>query len=230
MKKVALFFTFLLLGTTGAFAQSSKYDLNGDGNVNVTDVIELVGIILGNRHEAIDLGLPSGTKWASCNVGATTPEEYGGFYAWGETEVKEIYGEYNYKFFQNGSYVNIGSDISGTENDVAHVKWSGEWCMPTLDDINELVNNSNAEWTTVNDVSGRKFTSKTNGNSIFLPHVGCRWYGDHVLAGSWGTYWTSTYNPDKSSNAYSLDVGTQAAGWGDGDRYSGRCVRPVVRN
>ena len=94
MKKVAFFFTFLLLGTSGAFAQSSKYDVNDDGDVNITDVIELVGIILGKNHEAVDLGLPSGTKWASCNVGATKPEEYGGYYAWGETEPKENYSLY----------------------------------------------------------------------------------------------------------------------------------------
>ena len=172
MKKVALFFAFLLLGTSGAFAQSSKYDLNGDGNVNITDVIELVGIILGKNHEAVDLGLPSGTKWAACNVGATKPEEYGGYYAWGETEEKEFYDKSTYKFYQDDEYVNIGEDISGTEYDVAHVKWGGNWYMPTWEEFRELINNCKIEWTTFNGVNGEKFTSKINGNSIFLPAAG----------------------------------------------------------
>jgi hypothetical protein len=162
MKKVALFFTLLLLGTSGAFAQSNKYDLNDDGVVDVTDVIQLVNYILGKENEthvAVDLGLPSGTKWASCNVGATKPEEYGGYYAWGETEEKEFYDKSTYKFYQDDAYVNIGSDISGTEYDVAHVKWGGNWCMPTYDDIQELRDNCTSEWTTLNGVNGRKFTA-----------------------------------------------------------------------
>ena len=228
MKKFALFFTFLLLGTSGAFAQSSKYDLNDDGDVNVTDVIELIGIILGKNHEAVDLGLPSGTKWAACNVGATKPEEYGGYYAWGETE------EYNgstYKYYQNGPYVNIGSDISGTDYDVAHVKWGGKWCMPTLDDIKELFDNCTNEWTTLNGVNGRKFTSKINGNSIFLPAAGVRWDGGLYNAGEHGNYWSTTQNPDYSYLAYGIYFDSSLAGWVNGaHRGGGQSVRPVVRN
>lgn len=231
MKKVAFFFTFLLLGTSGVFAQSSKYDVNDDGDVNITDVIELVNFILGKQHEAVDLGLPSGTKWASCNVGATKPEEYGGYYAWGETEEKEVYNGSNYKYYQNGSYVNIGSDISGTDYDVAHVKWSGNWCMPTLDDIKELLDNCTTEWTTLNGVNGRKFISKINGNSIFLPAAGYRWGGDLGLAGERGYYWSSTRYPDLSGGAYDLYFYSGDAYWSDlYHRGSGRSVRPVVRN
>ena len=93
MKKFVLFFAFLWLGFIGSSAQSNKYDLNEDGDVNVTDVILLVNYILGQNNdngnegnvigEAIDLGLPNGTKWTNMNVGATSPEEYGGYYAWG---------------------------------------------------------------------------------------------------------------------------------------------------
>lgn len=182
------YFLSLYMGLVSANAQSNKYDLNEDGDVNITDVIELVNYILGLNNEnpggggnetdapekAIDLGLPSGTKWASCNVGATKPEEYGGYYAWGETEEKETYGWENY-IYCNGTYKtchNIGSDIAGTQYDVAHVKWGGNWRMPTLVQCKELLDNCIKEWTTLNGVKGYKFTSKINGNSIFLPAGG----------------------------------------------------------
>lgn len=229
MKKIALFFTFLLLGTSGAFAQSSKYDLNGDGDVNVTDVIELINIILGNQHEAVDLGLPSRTKWAACNVGASKPEEYGGYYAWGETEEKEVYDESTYKFFQDDEYVNIGSDISGTEYDVARMKWGGNWCMPTLDDIKELYANCKSEWTTYKGVKGEKFTSKINGNSIFLPAAGFRINGDLKFAGDYGLYWSSTQYPDNLSYAHRLGFGSGGIEM-YGVRRFGQNVRPVMKN
>ena len=231
MKKFGLFFTFLLLGTSGVFAQSSKYDVNDDGDVNITDVIELVNFILGKQHEAVDLGLPSGTKWASCNVGATKPEEYGGYYAWGETEEKEVYSQDAYMYYKNGEYVNLGEDISGTEYDVAHVKWGGNWCMPTLDDIKELLDNCTSEWTTLNGVNGTKFTSNINGKSIFLPAAGYRWYGVLILAGEYGYYWSSTQYPYGSDLAYHLSFYSGCAYWDYGyDRYYGQSVRPVVRN
>lgn len=180
-------------------------------------------------HE-IDLGLPSGTKWACSNVGATKPEEYGGYYAWGETEEKNVYRENTYKYYQNDKYVSLGSDISGTEYDVAHVKWGGKWCMPTFDDIKELLDNCTSEWTTLNGVNGRKFTSKINGNSIFLPSVGFRWDGDLYNAGEYGCYWSSTQYPDFSGRAYTLYFYSGRAFWYSDDRYGGQSVRPVVRN
>lgn len=180
--------------------------------------------------EAIDLGLPSGTKWASCNVGASKPEEYGSYYAWGETEEKDVYSEDTYKYYQNGSYVNIGSDISGTEYDVAHVKWGGNWCMPTLDDIFELLDNCTNEWTTLNGVNGRKFTSKINGNSIFLPAASGRLGGGLTIAGEYGFYWSSSQIPDYSRLAYILYFYSGGAYRYRYYRYNGQSVRPVVRN
>ena len=184
----------------------------------------------GNHPHLIDLGLPSGTKWACCNVGADKPEAYGGYYAWGETEEKDVYNRDTYKYYQNGSYVNIGSDISCTEYDVAHVKWGGKWCMPTLDDIKELLNNCTTEWTTLNGVNGRKFISKINGNSIFLPAAGDRWSGGLDGAGEYGYFWSSTQNPDDSYGAYDLDFRSYYTGWGNSTRNGGLSVRPVVRN
>ncbi len=241
MKRMLLFFATLWLGIMGASAQSYHYDVNNDGEVNINDVVALVNKILGKDNpgegagmeagrEVIDLGLPSGTKWASCNVGATKPEEYGGYYAWGETEEKEVYDESTYKYYQNGKYVNIGSDISGTKYDVAHVKWGGNWCMPTLDDINELLDNCTSEWTTLNGVKGRKFTSNINGNSIFLPAAGGRWYGGRYYAGESGHYWSSTQLPDGSDYVYGLGFRSGNANWGNYGRDGGQSVRPVVRN
>ena len=241
MKRMLLFFATLWLGIMGASAQSYHYDVNNDGEININDVVALVNKILGKDNpgegagmeaggEAIDLGLPSGTKWASCNVGATKPEEYGGYYAWGETEAKEVYNESTYKYYQNGKYVNIGSDISGTKYDVAHVKWGGNWCMPTLDDIDELLDNCTDEWTTLNGVNGTKFTSIINGNSIFLPAAGSRWYGSLDLAGEFGYYWLSTQYPDLSWDAYDIYFYPGYANWYYQSREGGHSVRPVVRN
>lgn len=181
-------------------------------------------------HQAIDLGLPSGTKWASCNVGANKPEEYGDYYAWGETTTKKEYTEDNYLYYKNGKYVNIGDDISGTQYDVAHVKWGEKWQMPTLEQILELVHNCKYEWTTLNGVKGGKLTGP-NGNSIFLPAAGNRWYGDLSRAGEYGYYWSSTQNPDLSYDAYFLYSYSGGANWnGYYGRGYGRSVRPVVRN
>lgn len=128
-----------------------------------------------NHPHAIDLGLPSGTKWACCNVESSSPEGYGGYYAWGETEEKSDYDRYTYKYYNDitGYIINIGSNISGTQYDVAHVKWGGSWRMPTKDEIEELVNNCTWKWTTYNGVNGQLVTAP-NGNSIFLPAAGNR--------------------------------------------------------
>ena len=179
----------------------------------------------------IDLGLPSGTKWACCNVGADKPEAYGGYYAWGETEEKTIYNWSTY-IYCDGSYStchDLGSDIAGTRYDVAHVRWGGSWVMPTHDQQMELLDNCTYEWTTVNGVSGGRFTSKTNGGSIFLPAAGGRWSEHLFYAGSYGYYWSSTQYPSDSLIAYSLNFRSGSAYWSGSDRGFGFTVRPVSR-
>ena len=140
-----------------------------------------------NHPHAIDLGLPSGTKWACCNVGASSPEEYGGYYAWGETEEKDDYYLLNYKYYlgdldgdgnylEENEYVNIGSNISGTQYDVAHIKWGSSWYMPTLDEIQELLNE--CTWTGIyqdKKIQGRLATG-SNGNSIFFYNNYCSFW------------------------------------------------------
>ena len=175
--------------------------------------------------EAIDLGLPSGTKWASWNVGASRPEEYGGYYAWGETEEKDVYSDDTYKYYDNG-FVHIGDDIAGTDYDVAHVKWGGSWRMPSVDQIKELLDNCTQTWTQQNDVNGIVVTG-LNGNTIFLPTVGYLWNDDLKGEGEFGFYWTSSLGPDLEDDAYFLRFYTGYWGLGYSNRYDGKTVRPV---
>ena len=196
----------------------------GEATVTITDTqlgltayitAKVSSGVLGDV-EAIDLGLPSSTKWASCNVGATKPEEFGDYYDWGETKEKIDYGENVFSL----------DDISGTEYDVAYEKWGGNWVMPTLDDIKELLDNCTSEWTTLNDVNGMKFTSNINGNSIFLPAAGRRWDTSSVSnVGVFGYYWSSTLNP--SSNAYYLYFRSDYVHWNGLMNQIGQSVRPV---
>ena len=178
-----------------------------------------------NHHpHMIDLGLPSGTKWACCNVGASKPEDYGGYYAWGETEEKKKYSEKTYIYYRKKSYVYIGSDIAGTQYDVAHVKWGGSWRVPSLDQVEELLENCTCEWTTSNGVKGRRFKSKKNGGCIFLPAAG-RWYGGLNFAGNHGYYWSSAQHPSRSGSAYCFDNAYLSFDY----RGCGQPVRPVSR-
>lgn len=187
-----------------------------------------------NHVHAVDLGLS--VKWACCNVGADVPEGYGGYYAWGETEEKSDYTYKTYKYWsdRNGDgydssseYQNIGSNISGTSYDVAHVKWGGSWRMPTLDEIKELCNKCSWQWTEVNGIKGQKVTGP-NGNSIFLPAAGYRYGTEVYRRGSYGYYWSGTLNEDYSGYAYCLSFGSGYWDWYDDSRYNGLSVRPVT--
>ena len=188
----------------------------------------------------IDLGLPSGTKWACCNVGADKPEAYGGYYAWGETEEKTVYNDITYPyctgedtdgdglFDKNCSYKNLGSDIASTQYDVAHVKWGDSWCMPSLTQFNELLNNCTNTWTTKNGVNGRQFSGQ-NGGTIFLPATGFKW-GDQLLeSGNKGSYWSATQSQSDLHFANFLTYVEDGIGWIGGGRRCGFAVRPVSK-
>ena len=146
----------------------------------------------GNHPHLIDLGLPSGTKWACCNVGADKPEAYGDYFAWGETQTKNVYN-------QNSSTANIINcnnedlNISGTGYDAARVNWGTPWQMPTLDVFKELQNNTTCEWTTLNGVNGTRITG-SNGGFIFLPASGYKTGEESKSMGTWGAYWVSSIN------------------------------------
>ena len=128
-----------------------------------------------SAYEAIDLGLPSGTKWASMNVGASAPEDFGGYYAWGEVEEKDTYSEATYRFFNSSdnSFTKYnstdGKSVLDPEDDIAYVEMGGDWHIPTIVQIYELLEYTTSAITTVNGVSGVELTSTENGNSIFLP-------------------------------------------------------------
>ena len=201
---------------------------------------------------AVDLGLPRGTKWANMNVGATAAEDYGLYFAWGETvgygsdtSDGHLFDWSGYKwcngssstltkYCTNSSYGTVDNKkVLDPEDDAAHVNWGGDWRMPTIDEIRELLNNTTSEWTTVNGVNGRRFTSKTNGNSIFLPAAGCRYSSDLDYLGTYGRYWSSSLS-EYSDNAHYLVFNSEGANAGDYyylyGRGSGFTVRPVLRN
>ena len=181
--------------------------------------------ILGtyNGHESVDLGLS--VKWATCNVGANTPEEYGNYYAWGETNTKSRYDEDSCKTYDRSM-----SDIRGNSSyDAARANWGGSWRLPTIAEYDELVNNCTRQWTTQDGVAGMRFTSKRNGNSIFLPAAGYRRGSSTYLAGECGSFWSSTPYESNTQRAYRLyfdSGGSARTDWIY--RYCGRTVRPVV--
>ncbi|MBR6339817.1 MAG: hypothetical protein IKR63_06810 [Alloprevotella sp.] len=144
-----------------------------------------------NHPHAIDMGYAG--KWACCNVGATNPFEYGGYYAWGETKEKDDYSKETYKYSKNGKYyVDIGFDISGSTYDVAAAKWGGTWKMPANNRI-DLLFNCSGEYAMINGVIGWVFKA-TNGNRIFLPAAGYLYETNLRNAGKFGDYWTSNCN------------------------------------
>ena len=193
--------------------------------------------------EAVDLGLPSGLKWASFNLGASKPEEYGDYYAWGETEPKTNYRWSTYKwcngstdtmtkYCTNEDYGYNGFTDTKTvldpEDDAAHVNLGGNWRMPTDGEWRELLNNCTSTWKKKDGVFGRYFTSNTNGNSIFLPAAGDRIDTYSYNVGSKGQYWSSslyTGNPDR---AWFMNISSSGVNrFNDYGRYFGFSVRPV---
>ncbi len=173
-----------------------------------------------NGHEFVDLGLPSGLKWATCNVGATKPEEYGDYFAWGEIKPKQRYESDNYMYKSNPETLPLSADA-------ARVNWGGKWRMPTRAEQDELRNHCTWEWTTLNGVNGYKVTSKKNGNSIFLPAAGYRYSSGLNDAGSSGYYWSSSLFTSNSSYAYYLSFNSSTVDWDYSSRYYGRSVRAV---
>ncbi len=171
-------------------------------------------------HEYVDLGLS--VKWATCNVGATSPEDYGHYFAWGETSPKEKYTEEN-----SLTYGKQMSDISGNaQYDAATANWGGDWRMPTNYELGELSDECIWTWTMQNGVEG--FNVKgTSGNSIFLPAAGFR--DGSSLGGAGGFYWSSTpYDNNYDYSAYYLFFVSVGLGMNGHYCYYGQSVRPVV--
>ena len=213
-------------------------------NVSELDSITFVEAepIIDDGHEWVDLGLPSGTIWATCNVGANSPEEYGDYFAWGETSTKTMYNWSNYKYCNGSSntmtkYCTISS--YGTvdnkteleaEDDAATVNWGSGWKMPSNAQIIELYdsNYTTTSWTTQNGVNGRLITSVINGKTLFLPAAGYWDATSLVCAGSNGDYLSRSLSTRYSKSAYSLTFDSNGIEWNyRSERYMGRVVRPV---
>ena len=164
----------------------------------------------GRDYEHVNLGLPSGTLWATCNVGATSPEQAGLYFAWGETEgytadekwkLERVFFEENYKGNE------ISSDLT-LEQDAAHAYMGGEWRMPTKDEWQELIDNCNVTWVgnfNKTMVAGNLFTSKVNGNSVFFPAAGSCGIVYVIGAGQFGDYWSATYLSKVTSYDFYFD-------------------------
>ena len=199
--------------------------------------------LLENGHEAVDLGLPSGLLWATCNVGASSPGDYGNYYAWGETTTKSNYkwstlkyckdssGDSFSKYVTDSSYGTVDNKTTlEASDDAATANWGGSWRTPTTKEWQELNNNCTWTWTTQDGHDGYKVTSKKNGNSLFLPAAGYRYSTTIYREGTYGYYWSSSLNEGESTHKSALDC------YFDSDspkayyqnRYYGLSVRPVM--
>ena len=257
------FFQFLILIvaalsiTSVAYAQAMVITMN-DGKIQVYPVKDIAKMSWiddesnnggtsdgenqpqANNHEYVNLGLPSGTLWATCNVGANSPEEYGDYFAWGETEPKTIYSKSNYKWYDSStsSYTKYVFDPSWVasnpklfldlEDDAARANWGGDWRMPTIDELDELVNYCLWTETKLNGVKGYQVTSAINGKSIFLPGAGVRYDSSLDNYGSPGYYWSSSFNFNYSDYSYMLNFDSKGHGLYSYFRYYGHTVRPVL--
>lgn len=200
--------------------QTVEYNMDNIDYVEFTEKKENNAQV--SSEKAVDLGLS--VKWASCNIGATSPEQFGDKYAWGETSPKNEYKRENYLYYNSNtdSYMDIGMDIKGTDYDVAHVKWGGYWRMPTYDELNELRKKCNWKWGQYNGANGYIVTGP-NGNSIFIPSGNsdiCLWSSQIIKDSNEG---------GNSSTARVLGIRYDHIGSiGGYGRGAGHYVRPVL--
>ncbi len=252
MRKVKFFAA--LCCTAMLFAACEKNEPTKTNNHDTqNDTQEAVD--LGLPREAVDLGLPSGTLWATCNVGASTPSDYGNYYAWGETTSKESYDWASYKYGNDGLFTKYISDANfgkdgftdglytlEAADDAATANWGNDWRTPSIVEWEELFNEKycTQTWSNLNGVNGYEIKSKVNGNSIFIPASG--FYEETSLdeVDTMGYYWTITcsrdsYIEDGEPSAHCIDFDSDYF-WtpryfedlGD-DRTYGLSVRPVKK-
>ena len=202
----------------GLQTQNILVDQHCSGVVNMEELIPRKT----NGHEYVDLGLS--VKWATCNVGANAPEQYGDYFAWGETKPKRRYTEKN-----SLTYCKTMGDISGNVNyDAATANWGGDWRMPTKSEMQELIDKCTWTRTTQNGVKGYEVTSKTNGNSIFLPAAGRIEYGKKNYDIGEVEYWTSTPSSRWDGVAYNIYYSSYRIELEDTWRYDGLSIRAVM--
>ena len=208
---------------------------DGSG-VQVTCTVTVVGNTINNGHEYVDLGLS--VKWATMNIGAKATKKYGDYFAWGETEPKDTYSWSNNKW-SNGSSSTLTKyntkNYNGTvdnkivldlEDDAAHANWGGTWRMPTCEECQELVDRCTATLISLNGVNGYKVTGP-NGNSIFFPAAGDRFFDSLKNVGDYGQYRSSSLNVDDPVSGWILDFNSNQFFIGYSDRSNGLSVRAV---
>lgn len=223
--------------TPGNEQNNPGKDNNNNSSLNDTD-----------SHEYVDLGLPSGTLWATYNIGATKPEEFGDYFAWGETEAKNLYDWDTYKLasvelnedwkeeiddyfdrwtvsFSKYNLIDNLSTLDQTD-DVATAKWGNEWRMPTIEELNELISICKHSRTVVNGVVCDKFTA-SNGNSIFLPSAGDYFLSEPYAVNESGCYWSSSLDIQNNHYAQYLFLFEDEQGCGEYGRCDGFPVRAV---
>ena len=204
--------------------------------LDTTDsAIYIVGY--GWKCKMVDLGLTSGTLWMDRNVGASSPEDAGLYFAWGETigytadevgKTKQFSWD-DYKFGSTPTKYNSTDGLTTLETtDDAVLQNVHKYSMPTKEQIQELIDGTTSTWTSQNGVNGRLFTSKTNGNSIFVPAAGYGDYGSVGSVGSYGFLWSSSLNEDYTNSAWNLFFYSDDVDLRYNERCSGLSVRGVV--
>ena len=237
------------VGAGSATITATTYDGGFTDSCTVTVTEPATGTI--NGYEWVNLGLPSGLKWATCNVGSSAPEDYGDYFAWGDAETYySSLDPLTWKYGKNGynweSYEWGDGNVFGKYNtdrlhgvvdnlttleladDAARANWGGDWRMPTDDDWYELNAECTGEWTTRNEVNGMLVTGP-NGNSIFLPAAGTRVGESLINVGGGGYYWSSTLMEDEPAKAFIFFIGSEDHYRSGSSRYFGHTVRPVVQ-
>lgn len=209
------------------FKNGQKIEFPSD-NVDYVDFSAKASDPTLTPGQAVDLGLS--VYWASCNLGATKPEEYGDYYAWGETSPKSQFTKDNYSYYDSNmaQYIDIGENISGTQYDAATVNWGSDWRMPTRTEMKELIDNCTWQWTQVSGNNGYKVTGP-NGNSIFLPAAGyCTYkaFRQNELVYCWtankNTYNAYVYYLWATSSIYNVTNSEPG--------HYGKAIRPVTSN
>ena len=240
------------------FEEASQYEASKNGfeypTVSYVKETDMVHYLMKTElYEWVDLGLPSGLKWAAWNVGATKPEEYGLYFQWGETQgytrpttEKGFYwGDYQFTkdactgttdtSFRGGLTKYNTKSASGVVDNLTTLELSDDAAylsdntcrMPTRDEMRELTANTTSAWTQVNGVSGCQFTSKVNGNSIFVPAAGYCGRGSVDYVGQYGDLWSSSLYESNPKYAFNLNFNSSNSNVNNNNRFYGYSLRPV---
>ena len=225
--RIGKFFTLATIFVAAFMLGSCSKDDEEENDVNIVE------------HEYVDLGLPSGTLWATCNVGASKPEEYGDYFAWGETSPKGKYDWKTYKwcdgreftlnkYCTNSTYgLEDGKKELDPEDDAATVNWGSSWCMPSIKQIEELYSYTTTKDTTINGVNGLLITSNNNDETLFLPAAGWRIDAGLEYVNYQGNYWSRSLDTEYNHPINMFCTFHGFNGYGGSPRPAGFPVRPV---